>query len=549
MAVEIFYVIVLNMSVLVLIAQLLTRLKVVRVIVQTQERTIKSQIILVLIFSALGIFTSVSGYEYNGAIVNVRTIAVASGAILFGPVVGLLSALITSVHRLTLVGSDVTALACSISTLITGVVTSYYFVKYRYNKKYLNVFIMIIVLQTIEMVMIIMLANPISEGLQIVMVIGFPVIIINSLGVLLFISVFESGYLTQEYYLAQKVELVLEIAQSCLPYLRKGINDQDSLSVAVKIILYKSSAHLVAITNTEDVISLRSKSHKVKEADVYDFLVKLKKGYSGTPYVLSYGQHNYIGAPLYEYNKIIGYLIMILPLNQLILQTKIQVIDGLSKIMSTQLELSYIDRSKELLKKTEFEALQAQINPHFLFNILNTCIALSREDSAKTRTVLTDLSIYFRNILNQKEYFIPLNKELEYLSNYMALEKARFEDRVIFSISNNVNDDIKVPKFIIQPIVENSIKHGIASSGSGQIDIVINKKGNYLIIKINDNGVGVDKAVIDKLYDGTIDTKKIGLANVHERLKLSYGNEYGLEFIATKSKYTTVLIKIPIEEG
>ncbi|WP_416101168.1 sensor histidine kinase [Clostridium carboxidivorans] len=176
-----------------------------------------------------------------------------------------------------------------------------------------------------------------------------------------------------------------------------------------------------------------------------------------------------------------------------------------------------------MANKAELKALQTQINPHFLFNALNAVASSIRINPDKARELIINLSNYLRYNLELNDEFIDIKKELKQVNDYVEIEKARFGNKlnVIYDI-----DDIHVniPSLIIQPLVENAIVHGILKDkGMGTVTISVKEKEEKIKISIVDSGVGIDNSIIEKVYNDNIPKNKIGLYNVHLRLKLIYG--------------------------
>ena len=175
-------------------------------------------------------------------------------------------------------------------------------------------------------------------------------------------------------------------------------------------------------------------------------------------------------------------------------------------------------------KKAEITSLQRQINPHFIFNALNTIASFIRFDPQKARELIISLSIYLRHNLEFNDEPISIKKEITQVKSFVDIEKARFGDRlkVIYDIDDI---DVKIPSLIIQPLVENAIIHGILSkdnSKSGQVIVSVKDLGDKVKVSIEDDGIGIDDKIIENLYSGNMPKNKIGLYNVHLRLKLYY---------------------------
>jgi LytS/YehU family sensor histidine kinase len=199
--------------------------------------------------------------------------------------------------------------------------------------------------------------------------------------------------------------------------------------------------------------------------------------------------------------------------------------------------------------KAEVRALRAQINPHFLFNALNTIRYLVRTDPPAARRLLLDLSAIFQHALRSGD-FVPLQKEIEYVKAYLAVEQTRLEERlqVEWNIEADNRLDHPVPTLILQPIVENAIIHGIARTpGGGKVVITIGQGENELVLQVRDDGPGITpERLAEVLSSHQTESTSIGLRNVDGRLRTLYGSDHGL-LVASEGNGTLVEIRIPIE--
>ncbi|MBV7274506.1 response regulator [Clostridium sp. PL3] len=198
--------------------------------------------------------------------------------------------------------------------------------------------------------------------------------------------------------------------------------------------------------------------------------------------------------------------------------------------------------------KIEAIFLQSQIKPHFLYNSLSTIISLCYSDGERAGKLLGELSNFLRLTFTIDPFnsFVSLKRELSLVKSYIEIEKARFGDRLKTEL--NIDEKLleyKIPALVIQPIVENSIRHGLMKRISGGIvKIAARKSKNFIEITIDDNGVGIEKEVLEKLLDNTF-TTSIGLKNVNKRLLNKYGQ--GLLITSDLGVGTSITIKIPIE--
>ena len=194
------------------------------------------------------------------------------------------------------------------------------------------------------------------------------------------------------------------------------------------------------------------------------------------------------------------------------------------------------------LTEARLAALTNQINPHFLFNTLNSVSTLIRIDPDRARSMIYRLSKVLRSLLRKTENLSPLREEISFIDDYLAIEVVRFGDKLRFEkeIENSTLDRL-VPSMILQPIVENSIKHGLANKvEGGTIRLRTWMAGTRLHISVEDDGVGIQEAKLDNLF-----TSGIGVSNVNERLRVLFGADYRLTIDSKSGQGTRTLIEIP----
>jgi len=209
---------------------------------------------------------------------------------------------------------------------------------------------------------------------------------------------------------------------------------------------------------------------------------------------------------------------------------------------NTRIEMN-LEQNQQLLLKARMDALTSQINPHFLFNTLNTVSSLIRFDPDMARRVVLKLSNILRRLLRKHETFVPLREELEFIDDYLDIEVIRFgRDKLQFfkDISPDALDAF-VPSMLLQPMIENAIKHGLAPRlEGGQISVRAELANGRLAIEIKDNGMGIPPERLREVYAGGI-----GISNVNERLRLLYGNQFKMEIRSEGGQGTSIEIEIP----
>ncbi|MFC4321436.1 cache domain-containing sensor histidine kinase [Litchfieldia salsa] len=227
-------------------------------------------------------------------------------------------------------------------------------------------------------------------------------------------------------------------------------------------------------------------------------------------------------------------------------------LDSINKLIKEVYELNITE------KNAKISALQSQINPHFLYNTLNVMKSISRlrgvDEVADISESLSDL---FKYSMKDLDKTVPLRDEVEHITNYMNIQKHRFGDRYQYKSSiQEAALNVYVPKLIIQPLIENSIKHGLERRGYGTILLTAGIEKDLLIVTVEDNGVGMTEQTLQHVRnqqnaDLLIETKDsgIGLTNIQQRIKLMYGDSYGLDIQSECDKGTRMTLKLPIRRS
>lgn len=206
-----------------------------------------------------------------------------------------------------------------------------------------------------------------------------------------------------------------------------------------------------------------------------------------------------------------------------------------------------LHRSVQTYVRTEMAFLQAQIKPHFLYNVLNTIIALCPIDPDKTLDLLYNLSRYLRGSFefHNQDQFIPLYKELELVESYVDLEKARFDERLRYQVHIDCSGQALIPPLSIQPIVENAIRHGIMQRPEGGIvNLRVTREDGRMLVSVSDNGVGMSRDQAEGLLNGAREDAGVGLLNIHRRL-LSITGTGGLKIESIQHHGTTISFELP----
>lgn len=523
-------------------------------VIKNKGKTSKDIVILSFFFSLLAISGTYIGLNFQGAILNTRNVGVVAGGILGGPYVAVITGVVAGFHRMFVNVGRETALPCAIATILGGFIIAY-FEKFTKNKsKSAVAFLMGFIVENLSMMFILIFLKNKDLAQNIVKNFYIPMVMMNAIGASILILIVEDIIEKSELIAGNQAKLALSIANKTLPYFRE-FKDFTALNEVCRIISEDLGAKATVITDKNEIIAgfsfdkINIEKTEIKSEDTkraiedgeVKVVIKDEEEIIEEFLYISPNIKSCIILPLNEKNDVIGTMKIFFDTAEKITEKNRYLMIGLSHLISTQMEISKIENLKSLVKYSEIKALQSQINPHFLFNVLNTMAALIRINPEKAREVTIDLSKYLRYNLDNNLKSVELINELNQVDTYIKIEKARFGEKI--NIKYDINENLynfKIPSLIIQPLVENSIKHGILKkSEKGNILLQIKKIGKDIEVIIEDDGVGIKQEIIDSL-DSKIE-ENIGLKNVHQRLKLLYGK--GLN-IMKLNKGTRIKFKI-----
>ncbi|KAF0182116.1 MAG: two-component system LytT family sensor histidine kinase LytS [Nitrospirae bacterium] len=534
----------------------------------TGKATRYEKLTLSVVFGLFGIAGTYLGVPVHDAIANSRVVGVALGGILGGPLVGFSAGLIAGGHRFLIDIGGFTALACGIATIAEGCFGSLLYHKIkkeRFDPQ--AAFIVGLAVEILQMIIILLIARPVDAAFQLVQVIAVPMILANSLGLAVFVKLVESMSKEQERFGAYQAQTALKIALRTLPILRSGLN-HESATKSARIILEMTDLDAVALTDERQILA-----HVGAEADHHKPHTPLLT--SATRHALSSGEivvastRDEIGCthpscglgsaiivPLKRQEKTIGALKLYRLKEQRISPLDMELANGLAHLFSNQIELAELDNQRKLAKEAEIRALQAQINPHFLFNTLNTVRSYMRTDIETARRLMVKLAEFLRKNMNPGNEDMPLSVEIEHCKTYIEIESARFDDRVRARFDvDNAALDCRVPPLILQPIVENALKHGILRKEcGGELLVSARRENGALRISVADDGEGMTGATLSGLFSdqgsasgGASDSGSgIALRNINARLVALYGSRHALSVESTPQKGTVVSFTVPV---
>ena len=546
----------------------------------SERSKLSSQIQLLIVFGLFAAVSNFTGVEIrnneilssqifskisdDAVIANTRVLTISVAGLIGGPVVGIGVGIVSGITRYLIGGID--AYTYVISSALIGLTSGYFGYRAMKNNHYPNVFTGVIlgaIMEVIQMICIIIFATNTDYALNIVKLIALPMILINSLGVAIFLSIIISTIQQEQRMRAVQTHDVLNLANQTLPYFRAGLNEA-SATKAAQIIKDLMKVSAVSITNKTDILAHvgAASDHHVPRKKIITDLSKqviksgeIKEAHSRSEIGCTHPGCPLEGAiviPLYVHNEVIGTLKLYFTDSNKLTYVERRLAEGLANIFSSQIELGEIEIQSKLLKDAEIKSLQAQVNPHFFFNAMNTISALIRVDSEKARELLLNLSNFFRsNLQGAKSTSITIEKEIQQVEAYLSLEQARFPER--FNIHFDIDDGLKhakVPPFIIQILVENAIKHAFHNRKSGNDVYVKVKEGHQTIeISVEDNGFGIPEEKRAHIGHNVVSSTSgtgSALENLNKRLIGLYNSNARLNF-KTSETGTKFYTSIPLE--
>lgn len=350
---------------------------------------------------------------------------------------------------------------------------------------------------------------------------------------------------------------VLGLASDLLEGMQGGFNTE-SAQHACEILYRSSAASAVAITDTEMILGYKG----VGEDELGTHKGSIRT--SATRKTLEDGQTRVLNSPeevglpvkvrgikaaiivpLKISKTIVGTLKFYYPSASRITETQVSIAEGFAQLISTQIAAMELEEQKKLATSMELKALQSQINPHFLFNTINTMASLVRTDPDKARILLREFAVFYRQALENASDLIPLAREVEQTVRYLSLEQARFgEDRLRVDVG--ISDEVKalmVPAFMIQPLVENSIKHAFPAEGQLIISISGEIKVDDVCLYVADNGLGMTEDALKNIMNPSSQTGLgIAVKNVNDRIRGYFGEESYMEYQSELGKGTQVTL-------
>lgn len=375
----------------------------------------------------------------------------------------------------------------------------------------------------------------------------------------------DNNLILNESQQGRLIEELLGLSSAMVEALRGGANERAAKAICTMLLPY-TNADAISVTDKTCVLAYVGYLEELFPADcqirtktTYDVLrdgrarTRLTEEEIGFP-----ESHRRINAailePLVVMGDTVGVLKFYFKRASQVSKTEEMIAKGFARLISTQLAAHEAEHQRELNAIMELKMLQSQINPHFLFNTINTISSLTRTDSEKARHTLRDFAAFYRSTLEMDSESIELGEEINNTMRYVGLEQARFgDDKLKFEceIEEEGFRHFLVPPFILQPIVENSIRHGMPATGKLDISVKVFADNKFMHIEVKDNGKGMSEEKVKNLF---IQQKKngegLGLAlnNVHDRIRGYFGKRASIMAESNLDKGTTISFRLPLSK-
>lgn len=520
------------------------------------SRRLNHKLSVYVLFSLFCIMGTYFGLQINDAIANTRAIGAVMGGLFGGPVIGFAVGFTGGIHRYTLGGF--TDVACAVSTtaegIIGGLLHTYLLRKGKGRLLFSPsvVFAVTLFAEIVQMLLILMIAEPYDEAYALVSTIAAPMIIANSVGAALFMSILQDRKTIFEEYSATFSRRALNIAERSVGILAAGFNPQNAEKIA-RIVYEQTNVGAVSITDREKILAfvgIGDDHHKpntpISSQSTLDAIARNAIIYldgKEHPYQCSLSKTCKLGSaliiPLRAGDRVIGTIKLYEPKRKLFSTINMSMAEGIAQMLSSQILYGEYQEKQILLSRAEIKLLQAQVNPHFLFNALNTISAVIRRDPNKARELIQHLSQFFRSNLKQNIGTVTLKEELAHVNAYLTIEKARFSDRLDVDIAiDEALLERNVPSFTLQPLVENAIKHGTSNlleGGKVRIYSMADARGHRIVVEDNAGSYQAPR----EDHDG------LGMQIVAKRLTYKFGASSALNIEVEPNQYTRMSFVIP----
>lgn len=482
--------------------------------------------------------------EEGDALAHSGNVGVVMAGLLGGPVVGLGAGLITGAFLFATAG--VTSLGYAVATPFVGLLAggaARFFSAERVIAPEKSLFIGMFA-TILTMGFLLAFTVPSDGAVRLVNRIGIPMVLTNSIAIAVFTLMIRAVLHETERAQALETRRALKLADKILPDLKQGLTPETARATA-QLLMNELGPAAVAIADERRVLAhvgLGADHHRPGAPLPWD-----GEGEADAGHVRVIAEAEEIGCrhpkcplkaaivvPFHQAGRAAGAILFYYKRPQQIRAVDVVLAQGLGRLISNQLHRAEAERLRDLMREAELRLLQAQVNPHFLFNTLHSIVSLIRVDPPKAREITLKLAQFLRtNLSILSQTLVPLAQELEHVKTYLDIVQVRFADRLHVDLrAEAVPPTAYVPPLTLQALAENSIQHGLKNkTAGGQLLITVTPHPDHVAIVVEDNGTGISEDLLPRLGRVPLPNTPgngIGLYNVNQRLVTLFGERAAL---------------------
>lgn len=542
-----------GISLFLLLLLLICRTSFFRQAITAKEFTRQQIGIFIILFSVIGLCGTYWNVRAGGGIINFRAVGIILGGFVGGPIVGTAVGTIVGIHRAFFINTDSSFIHGGLS-IIQGIAAGFlsYRLKHHYHNLWFWSFLYAFILEFLFWIFFAFLTWPTTTTYPVNFFhLSLPIIATNTIAVSIF-------YLAMEFFIHQRDSEKTQTTKStfnAVITLFSTLHDGfKSFSVArVTEIMTTSLPSLIwaAILYNDQIYTRTNYKDDAdkNQGDAEIAILKLQHSLPDLPHLIT--------LPVKYKGKVVGSIFAAKSKGDTFTNTGTEFLHGICHILESIYESEKLKEEENLLAEAEIRALQAQINPHFLYNTLDALYwRATNEGNDEIAEDILSLSQLFRHVLGQGNAQTDIGNEKELLEEYLHIQKMRFSDHLDYEI--HMEEAIlshMIPKLILQPFVENAVVHGFERDGGDCLIRVDGKReGEWIVFTVEDNGVGMSEEQLQDIWE-VPDAKRyagqrIGryaIRNVKERLELLYGDGCTLRIESAVGRGTCVTIRIPWE--
>ncbi len=520
---------------------------------RAEPLSLRHRLQLFVLFAALTILGNHLGLHLRGgAIANTRAVGAVISGLLAGPTIGTGVGVIAGLERIRLGG--ITAVAGAVATSLEGLAAG--LLHRRLVRRRPDLLLswktaaaLTATGEIVHQLLLLLLSRPFAETLELVQVLAAPMILTNTVGSALFMVMLGHRRAVYEAIGASSSAFALRTARRVVDALQGGLGKETSQDVA-DVLREETGVMAVAITDTEKLLAWSGPGedhHRVGDpifAGTTRSSMARRDVVTSEQFRCARSERCPLGGvvvvPLQINGRAVGTVQLYEGLDRRVRASSQILGEGIAALISASLLVSRYREQEQLLLASEVKLLQAQVNPHFLFNALNTLVAVTRKDPERARELLSHLSTFLRKNLKRGSEVATLDEELEHVGSYLEIERARFGDRL--EVETEVEPglgSLEVPTFTLQPLVENAIRHGVGSvPGPGRTRIHAYRHDGAVVIDVEDDAGA---------YAPPPGHQGLGMNLVDRRIKDLAGEAYGVSVTCVPSQLTRVTVRLPAD--